>query len=72
MSLTPFSNQQKIQLHFYRAHACFVKYFLVTKKLQQTKKLAYVTTCGPSGYIHVHVERNKPDLVDLSLASTGN
>ena len=44
-----FSNQQKIQLHFYRAHACFVKYFLMTKKLQQTKKLAYVTTCGPSG-----------------------
>ena len=43
-----FSNQQKIQRHFYRAHACFVKYFLMTKKLQQIKKLAYVTTCGPS------------------------
>ena len=43
-----FSNQQKIQVHFYRAHACFVKYFLMTKKLQQIKKLAYVTTCGPS------------------------
>ena len=49
MSKALFSNQQKIQLHFYRAHACFVKYFLMTKKLQQTKKLAYVTTCGPSG-----------------------
>ena len=47
--MTPFSNRQKIQRHFYRAHACFVKYFLMTKKLQQTKKLAYVTTCGPSG-----------------------
>ena len=43
-----FSNQQKIQRHFYRAHACFVKYFLMTKKLQHIKKLAYVTTCGPS------------------------
>ena len=44
-----FSNHQKTQVHFYRAHACFVKYFLMTKKLQQTKKLAYVTTCGLSG-----------------------
>ncbi len=44
MSKALFSNQQKIQFHFYRAHACFVKYFLMTKKLQQTKKLAYVTT----------------------------
>ena len=39
----------KIQRHFYRAHACFVEYFLMTKKLQQIKKLAYVTTCGPRG-----------------------
>ena len=45
MRIALFSNQQKIQRHFYRAHACFVKYFLMTKKLQQTKKLAYVTTC---------------------------
>ena len=51
VGIRPFSNQQKIQLHFYRAHACFVKYFLMTKKLQQTKKLAYVTTCGPSGMV---------------------
>ena len=42
-------NRQKIQRQFYRAHACFVKYFLMTKKWQQIKKLAYVTTCGPSG-----------------------
>ena len=34
-------NRQKIQRHFYRAHACFVKYFLMTKKWQQIKKLAY-------------------------------
>ena len=32
-------DQQKIQRHFYRAHACFVKYFLMTKKSQQTKKI---------------------------------
>ena len=48
-------NRQKILRHFYRAHACFVKYFLMTKKWQQIKKLAYVTTCGPSGMIYVHV-----------------
>ena len=49
MRIALFSNQQKIQRHFYRAHACFVKYFLMTKKWQQIKKLAYVTTCGPRG-----------------------
>ena len=49
LRIATFSNHQKIQRHFYRAHACFVKYFLMTKKLQQIKKLAYVTTCGPSG-----------------------
>ena len=47
--MTPFPNRQKIQRHFYRAHACFAKYFLMTKKWQQIKKLTYVTTCGPSG-----------------------
>ena len=49
MLIVLFSNRQKIQRHFYRAHACFIKYFLMTKKWQQIKKLAYVTTCGPSG-----------------------
>ena len=32
-------NQLKIQSHFYRVHACFVKYFLMTEKLQQIRKL---------------------------------
>ena len=41
-TIRTFSNRQKIQRQFYRAHACFVKYFLMTKKWQQIKKLAYM------------------------------
>ena len=36
----PFENHLKIHGHFYRAHACFVKYFLMTEKLQHIRKLA--------------------------------
>ena len=36
----PFENHLKIQSHFYRAHACFVKYFLMTEKFQHIRKLA--------------------------------
>ena len=45
----PFSNQLKIQRHFYRAYACVSKYFLMTEKLQQIRKVAYIPSLGPGG-----------------------
>ena len=49
-------NQLKIQSHFYRVHACFVKYFLMTEKLQQIRKLAYIvlSSLGPGGLVDYH------------------
>ena len=44
-------NQLKIQSHFYRVHACFVTYFLMTEKLQQIRKLAYIPSLGPGGLL---------------------
>ena len=45
----PFSNQLKIQRHFSRAYACFVKYSLMTQKLQHIRQLAYMPSLGPGG-----------------------
>ena len=40
------SNQLKIQCHFSRAYACFVKYFLMIQKLHEIRKLAYIPSFG--------------------------
>ena len=40
LTVPPFENHLKIHRHFYRAHACFVKYFLMTEKFQHIRKLA--------------------------------
>jgi len=37
------TDQGKFSSAFTAQYACFVKYFLMTKKLQQIKKLSYVT-----------------------------
>ena len=39
---TPFENHLKIHRHFYRAHACFVKYFLMSEKLQHISLLILI------------------------------
>ena len=40
--VTGLFESRAIQRHFYRAHACFGKYFLMIQKLQQIRKLAYI------------------------------
>eukprot|EP01048_Picozoa_sp_COSAG05_P029370 COSAG05_NODE_9621_length_611_cov_1.039062_1_plen_160_part_00 len=49
MCRADFSNQLKIHIHFSRAHACFVKYFLMIQTLQQIIKLALSTLPGARG-----------------------
>ena len=44
-------NQLTIPRHFYRAHACFVTYFLMTEKFQPIRQLAYIPSLGPGGGI---------------------
>ena len=61
---TFFANQLKIQAHFSRAYACFVQYFLMSQKLQQIRKLAYVPSLGPDG---TRVSSSSPLIRSVSI-----